>query len=160
MESTWEFQLHDDKNIRVENPAGYNCQYTETGKRTRKGSNQSTAALKQRKAWEIAKSPGKSILTTAIFAWMAGSTLNIFSIMITAMMLFNPLKSMFSVNSAFSKFSSESVLPQKFVFVLLNLVCLCIGVYKLNSMDLLPTAEDWITYSFIQESQQATGTIL
>ena len=47
---------------------------------------------------DIAKAPGRNLLMTAFMLWMSGSTVNIFSIMITVMYLFNPLKALFQVN--------------------------------------------------------------
>lgn len=51
------------------------------------------------KAWELAYSPGKSIFMTAFMMWMSGSSVNIFSIMITIYSFWNPFKAILQVNN-------------------------------------------------------------
>ena len=54
--------------------------------------------LKMKKAWELALAPAKSIFMTLFMLYMSGNSVQIFSIMITAMTLMNPMKAIFQVN--------------------------------------------------------------
>eukprot|EP01112_Ceratiomyxa_fruticulosa_P002037 TRINITY_DN1217_c0_g2_i18.p1 TRINITY_DN1217_c0_g2~~TRINITY_DN1217_c0_g2_i18.p1 ORF type:complete len:160 (+),score=25.82 TRINITY_DN1217_c0_g2_i18:354-833(+) len=104
--------------------------------------------LKLKKAWEVAKAPGKGILMTAFMLWMAGSGIHIFSIMITGYSILNPIKAIFGVSSTFSKFSDGStpLFQPKIIYILLNLLSLSVALYKCSNMGLLPTApSDWIS---------------
>eukprot|EP01135_Chromosphaera_perkinsii_P006556 Nk52_evm1s542 gene=Nk52_evmTU1s542 len=106
-------------------------------------------ALKLKKAWDVALGPGKSIPMNAFMMYMAGNTVQIFSIMITGMMFFNPVKALFSVGQTFKQFEDMKVdvLIPKLVFVGLNLVCIGMAFYKLQNMGLLPTSSsDWLAF--------------
>eukprot|EP00030_Apusomonadida_sp_AF-17_P007685 a842615_807.p1 GENE.a842615_807~~a842615_807.p1 ORF type:complete len:192 (+),score=50.21 a842615_807:35-577(+) len=102
--------------------------------------------LKVKRAWQVATSPFQSsVMMTGIMLWMAGSGINIWSIMMTFFALSSPITAIAGVDRAFSGFrSSETKQPlslplQKLVYVLLHLVALGIGLYKLRSLGLLPT---------------------
>lgn len=43
--------------------------------------------------------PFKSLLQTGFMMWMSGNSINIFSIMITAMIVMNTTKSLFTMNN-------------------------------------------------------------
>eukprot|EP00924_Labyrinthula_sp_SR-Ha-C_P016666 augustus_masked-scaffold_6-processed-gene-11.8-mRNA-1 protein AED:0.04 eAED:0.04 QI:0/0.25/0.2/0.4/0.75/0.6/5/1637/199 len=112
--------------------------------------NRSSAA--RRSLNSLSYSPGRQLFMTAFMLWMSGSTLNIFSIMMTGMALWSPVKSLLSTSSSFAKFSSDDVgladseiLQAKAIFIGLNLVGLAMGAYKLSSMGLLPVhSSDWM----------------
>jgi hypothetical protein len=57
------------------------------------------------KAWDLSKNAAKSIPMTFFMLWIAGSSIQIFSIALIAMNLMNPVKSIFTVQS--SRFSSR-----------------------------------------------------
>ena len=48
---------------------------------------------------EIGMAPFKSLLQTGFMMWMSGNSINIFSIMITAMIVMNTTKSLLNLNS-------------------------------------------------------------
>jgi hypothetical protein len=51
--------------------------------------------------------------------------------------------------SRFSELGSATVLPAKLTYVAIHLAFLGVGLYKMNSMGLLPTApSDWIVRYF------------
>jgi hypothetical protein len=95
-----------------------------------------------KKAWEVAKSPTKQLPMTAIMMYMSGNTLQIFSIMMVFMAFSNPIKALMATNDAFSKFESEknkgTLWQPKAVYILLQLVALGLGIWKINGMGLLP----------------------
>jgi hypothetical protein len=98
--------------------------------------------LKLKKAWEVAIAPVKGLPMTAIMMYMSGNSLQIFSIMMVWMAFKNPIMGIMSTNQAFERFQSESlkveILRIKFVYILTQLLALAVGVWKVNSMGLLP----------------------
>jgi hypothetical protein len=111
----------------------------------------SIRARKQSKAMSIALSPGKQLGMNAFMLWMSGRNLNIFSISTTSMAIMNPIKGILSVSSAFRSCEDPEgkvdLTSSKALFVLLNLLWLGVGMYKMASMKLLPlTSADWESY--------------
>lgn len=129
-----------------------------------------TTQLKLKKAWDTALGGIKSIPMNMFIIWMSGNSVQIFSILITSMLLYNPIKSMFQVNELFDRFedddaetakidySSDSgisgllgmsnpfLLP-KIAFIAVQFLSLGLGVWKMGSMGLLPTAaSDWLAF--------------
>ncbi|KAJ1941796.1 hypothetical protein EC988_006665, partial [Linderina pennispora] len=49
--------------------------------------------LRAKKAWEVALAPGKTLPMQMFMAWMSGSGVSIFSIIIMGMIFMTPLKS-------------------------------------------------------------------
>ena len=104
----------------------------------------------------------------AFMLWMSGNSVQIFSILITSMLLYNPIKSILQVNELFDKFEDEDsktvdlstdnglstllgmsnpfLLP-KIAFVAVQFLSLGLGIWKCGSMGLLPTsASDWLAF--------------
>ncbi|RKO99390.1 hypothetical protein CXG81DRAFT_2036, partial [Caulochytrium protostelioides] len=129
------------------------------------------AHLKLKKAWDVAMAPAKSIPMNAFMLWMSGNSIQIFSILITVMMLLNSVKAAMAVRAAFAQFekadgrgapgdpaATESVaafhaitqdplLLPKIVFCLTHLGSFALGVWKCGAMGLLPTAtSDWLAF--------------
>ncbi|GMI12539.1 hypothetical protein TrVE_jg1332 [Triparma verrucosa] len=104
-------------------------------------------AMKNKKAMELALSPGKSLMMTAFMLYMSGSHLNIFTISTTSMALLNPLKGILSTKTQFERFeqgTEERFWTAKSVWIGMNFIALGVGVYKLLRMGLLPNkAGDW-----------------
>jgi hypothetical protein len=106
----------------------------------------------------------------AFMLWMSGNSVQIFSILITSMLLYNPIKSVLQVNELFDRFEdnegeerkvdfsadtgisgllgmSNPFLLPKIAFVAVQLLSLGLGVWKMGSMGLLPTsASDWLAF--------------
>ncbi|KKF97066.1 ER membrane protein complex subunit 4 [Ceratocystis platani] len=99
-------------------------------------------ALKLKKAWEVSLSPVKGLPMTAIMMYMSGNSLQIFSIMMVVMAFKNPLVGLLNTNQALDRFATErnsgSILQVKLVYVVCQLVALAVGIWKVNSMGLLP----------------------
>lgn len=113
--------------------------------------------LKIKKAWEIATGPAKSIPMNLIMSYMTGNSLQMIPIMMTLMLFWNPLKAIFTeTNSSFEalvteKNRTELYLP-KAVFVLCQMATMAIGVWKLNSMGLIPNGEaDWLAWKDVTQ---------
>lgn len=101
------------------------------------------------KAWEAAMAPAKSIPMNLMMLYMSGNSVQIFSMMVVYMTVVNPLKAITTVNAVFAPYHNpkHSVLPQMLVFILCQLACTAVGLYKCWSMGLLPTeASDWLAW--------------
>ncbi|KAL0728314.1 hypothetical protein Bca4012_024407 [Brassica carinata] len=106
------------------------------------------ANWKLQKAWEVAQSPFKNLMMMGFMMWMAGNTVHLFSIGITFSALWQPLSALQSVGKIFEPFKDNKVelLMPKLVFLALNLGGLALGIWKLNTLGLLPThASDWVS---------------
>lgn len=107
--------------------------------------------LKLKKAWEVALAPIKGLPMTAIMMYMTGNSLQIFSIMMVFMAFKNPLMGLVGTNQAFEKFETDTnrakMLQAKLAYVVMQLVALAVGLYKVNAMGLLPTTRsDWLMW--------------
>uniref|UniRef100_A0A1D1XNT7 ER membrane protein complex subunit 4 n=1 Tax=Anthurium amnicola TaxID=1678845 RepID=A0A1D1XNT7_9ARAE len=107
--------------------------------------------LKIKKAWDAALSPGKNIPMNAFMLWMSGNGVQIFSVMITGMLFFQPIKALMGIETVFERYESPRTKSQlvwpKFVYVFLQLLTMALGLYKCSSMGLLPTAtSDWLAF--------------
>ncbi|KAL6134152.1 hypothetical protein ACLB2K_059491 [Fragaria x ananassa] len=103
---------------------------------------------KAQKAWEVAQAPFKNLLMMGFMMWMAGSTVHLFSIGITFSALWQPISALQGVGKVFEPYKDRKVdlLAPKLLFIALNLGGLALGVWKLNTLGLLPThASDWVS---------------
>lgn len=128
---------------------------------TTKQSKSQLNALKSKKAWEIATSPAKQIPMNLIMTYMTGNNLQIFSITTTLMLFTGPAKAILSINDAFKNLDDKDikndVLLAKITFILLQFVVIAIGIYKLNSMGLIPNKEgDWLSFQDIKKYSSAS----
>ena len=98
--------------------------------------------LKLKKAWEVALGPVKNLPMTAIMMYMSGNSLQIFSIMMVFMAFKNPVMGIAGTNQAFARFETGSnrakMVQVKLAYVLMQLLALAVGVWKINAMGLLP----------------------
>ncbi|KAJ2891748.1 hypothetical protein GGI21_004234 [Coemansia aciculifera] len=122
-----------------------------------KSDGDSDMALRDKKAWEVAMGPGKTLPMQAFMAWMSGTGVSIFSILITGMILMSPVKTIMSTQQTFAPLErmgksggggkKQDFTMQKAAFVAINIAGLIFGVYRLSIMGLLPTASsDWLSF--------------
>ncbi|KIX02366.1 uncharacterized protein Z518_08307 [Rhinocladiella mackenziei CBS 650.93] len=141
----------------VPDPPGFAASKSVSGKQKAQGSGrkaptpEETETLKLKKAWEVALAPAKQLPMQAIMGYMSGNSLQIFSIMMVFMLFKNPIQAISQTNMAFSKFESagnrSQILGVKAVYVLMQCLLLGLGIYKVNSMGLLPTTRsDWLAW--------------
>ncbi|KAJ3342539.1 hypothetical protein HDU93_001925 [Gonapodya sp. JEL0774] len=115
--------------------------------------------LKIKKAWEAALAPAKAVPMNALMLWMSGSQLQIYSFMMLFMLFSNGVQGIAKVSQTFERFAvtqtgsnGDPVLLPKAIFVVLQLAVIGLGVWKMSSMGLLPTAQsDWL--AFLQPKQ-------
>ena len=113
---------------------------------------------KKQKAMSIAMAPGQQIAMNAFMMYMSGSGLNIFSISVTSTAILSPLHAITTMQTIFQPLGEDLQMP-KLLYLVLNLVWLAIGMYKLNSMKLLPmTSADW-TGSVVWKEMMETSSI-
>ncbi|KAJ2817028.1 hypothetical protein FBU31_006366 [Coemansia sp. 'formosensis'] len=111
-------------------------------------------ALRAKKGWEVAMGPGKTLPMQAFMAWMSGTSVSIFSILITGMILMTPVKTIMSTQQTFAPLERAGkgakkldLTMQKAAFVAINIAGLIFGIYRLSIMGLLPTASsDWLSF--------------
>jgi ER membrane protein complex subunit 4 len=105
---------------------------------------------KQKQVYSIAYGPAKNILTTGFMLWMSGSSIQIFSLMMTGMALWTPINAIASLNKTFSRYDGEAGIDlniPKLIFISLQIFGLAIAIYKCSTMGLLPlTSADWTHY--------------
>jgi len=91
----------------------------------------------------------------AFMLYMSGGGVQIFSIGILAMLLLNPIKAFVNINTAFAPLEptpaegggTGTLIPQKIVYVLCNLLTLALGLWKCSTLGLLPTGTaDWLAF--------------
>lgn len=102
--------------------------------------------MKQAHAWAIAKSPAQQLPMMFFMMWMAGNSIQIFSIMITGNNLVQPVRAMLSSRATFAGLADKGVdtTTPRALFVLLHSLALLYALYKLDKMGLLPThVSDW-----------------
>lgn len=108
--------------------------------------------LKVKKAWEIATAPAKNLPMNLVMSYMTGSSLQIIPIMMTLMLLWNPLKSIAQeVGPVFKPLKTQGnklqIYALQAVFVVCQLMNMAIGFWKLNKMGLIPNGDaDWLEW--------------
>ncbi|KDO32697.1 hypothetical protein SPRG_02397 [Saprolegnia parasitica CBS 223.65] len=119
-----------------------------------------TLELKKKRANEVATAPFKGLFQTGFMMWMSGSSINIFSIMITAMAFVNPVKALFNINGAFAALDDGKLdlLQFKLIFIACNFVAIAVALYKCGTMGLLPTtSSDWTWLLPIKQAVEASA---
>ena len=101
------------------------------------------ALKKKQKAMSMAMAPGQQIAMNAFMMYMSGNSLNIFSISVTSSAILTPVRSLMAMEKTFQPLGDDLHMA-KLIFIVLNLLWLGVGLYKLTSMKLLPTTSaDW-----------------
>ncbi len=75
------------------------------------------AALKSKRAMDTALAPVKNIGMNAFVFYMGGNTIRIFTIMLVAMALINPIKSIMGTANVFNKLDPEGQVRLNNIFV-------------------------------------------
>ncbi|KAF8961043.1 hypothetical protein BGZ46_001458 [Entomortierella lignicola] len=113
--------------------------------------------LKVKKAWDVALAPGKQLPMQAFMLWMSGNSVQIFSVAITAMLMFSPIRALVGMSQVFERYETVSPVKVSFLenklalpkltYVAMQILTILLGMWKLNSMGLLPTSHsDWLAF--------------
>lgn len=112
----------------------------------------SAATVAYRRSWTVAFSPMRTMLTSALALYLAGSRVQFFSIASTVTVLFTHMSSLFATLDAFRAVRRtyplpwQTLTPQLFVHVCLCVVGIAIGLYKADQLGFLPVTEsDWVS---------------
>ena len=113
-------------------------------------------------SWAVAMAPGKQLPMMMFMMWMTGNGLHLFSIMMTGMALWTPVKSTLALNTAFQNIRVPgreiSLAQQKLVYLGCCIAGLCIGAWKLDKMGLLPlTSADWASMVPVNKYVEFSG---
>ncbi|KAL9098219.1 MAG: hypothetical protein Q9163_006082 [Psora crenata] len=160
----WVIDLHSLPRPKAKNAATFPNPpgYTEAsvGKRSaaskhtglrKPSTSEETDTLKLKKSWELALAPAKALPMNAIMMYMSGNSLQIFSIMMVFMLFKTPITGLMQTQQVFRKYETEgnreSMMAVKGCYVLMQLLALGLGVWKVNGMGLLPTTRsDWLAW--------------
>lgn len=111
--------------------------------------------FKKKKMWELATSPAKSILMNIGMSYMSPNDIQVIPIMMLFMLFINTFKEIFTVNVKFqtldksieTEIDSYDLIIMKFVYILSCCGNLLVGLWKLNSMGLIPNkSSDWLSW--------------
>lgn len=115
-----------------------------------KTKNISLEKLRMKKNWEFSYSPLKNLPMNLVMSYFAPNSLQLMSILMVFNFFLTPLKEITSNLSRFDTF--ENVEPidamlMKLCYIACWLCNLGVGVWKLNSMGLIPNARsDWLSW--------------
>ncbi|GAA5846117.1 hypothetical protein JCM5353_004660 [Sporobolomyces roseus] len=170
---TLDYTTISPSSLKVQDPPGFTptlsaTNSTKVSSTSSKSSGVNLDALRAQKAWEVALAPAKSVPMQAFMMYMTGGGIQVFSVMSVWFLLKQAFAGILSVQKVFLPYTTaktatptpgantsdaepQSFFQQKAVYLLCQLGLLGVGLWKLNSMGLLPTHEsDWIhfgTYS-------------
>ncbi len=113
--------IHHDVKV----PSGFIAGHFDNRPDAKRSSSEDRAQddLVYKSAMSIATAPGKQLFMTAFMLYMSGNTLQIFSIMMLGMALWQPIQKLMTVSSAFAKYAESHVdltIP-KIIYALCNL---------------------------------------
>ena len=100
------------------------------------------------RAWATATKPAQNMMMMGFMLWMSGQSLHIFSMMTVGTALWQPLSAIWKANDTFSPLADDrnNVMLPKLAYCAINLGGLLLGLWKLNSLGLMPThASDWVS---------------
>jgi len=120
--------------------------------------------LKAKRAWSHAISPAKQLPMQAVMVYFSGGGVQIFSMGMVAMLLAAPFKAFVGMNEAFAQFAPDdssnptgfsTLIIQKIVYILCNILTLAVGAFKCHQMGLLPVGTgDWLAFEHRGESPE------
>ncbi|GAB6030405.1 hypothetical protein CHUAL_007283 [Chamberlinius hualienensis] len=137
-------------------PPGYNPASSVANVETAKESDAQNLIVK--KSWEMALGPLKQVPMNLFIMYMAGNSISIFPIMMVGMLFLRPVKALLSIQNTFRMIQGQHAAAQKFVYLLGNVACIALALYKCQSMGLLPThASDWLEFVEAQKRVEYSG---
>lgn len=119
--------------------------------------------FKKKKMWELAISPAKSIFMNVAMSYMSPNDIQVIPIMMLFMLFINTFKEIFMVNTKFkqldqsisSDIDTYDINIMKFIYILSSCGNLVVGLWKLNSMGLIPNkSSDWLGWESPLESNE------
>ena len=138
---------------KLPSPPGYNEQAISSFNRTGP-SERELIKLKENHSMVIAKQPFQGLFMQGFMMYMSGSTVQIMSMMVVSNNLMNACKSISNVGKIFKPVEHPQVslsLP-KLIFIGIQCLAICLVLWKLSAMGLLPTTSgDWMMYLLVKK---------
>ncbi|KAI8910366.1 hypothetical protein EDD86DRAFT_205204 [Gorgonomyces haynaldii] len=137
----------DQSKKNIQHPIGFSLEH-KPGKNNVQEQELQIQRLKLKKAYELAFSGAKSIPMNGFMLYMSGNGIQIFSIMMTGMLLYNSAMQILGSRNQFKQFEQQSgILLPLLLFILIQGVNFGLGMWKLGQMGLLPTStSDWLSF--------------
>ena len=152
--------------MELSSPPGYTYQSSQIHS---EASRETDHQLIVKKSWDIALGPIKQIPMNLFIMYMSGNSISIFPIMMVGMLFLRPIKALIQINSsnyhffgyylikiqliilfvfkAFKVIEGNQAILQKLIYLVGNLLCVALALYKCQSMGLLPShASDWLDF--------------
>ncbi|XP_054164516.1 ER membrane protein complex subunit 4-like [Oppia nitens] len=137
-------KLKTDRNQDLQSPPGYICPTTQIHSENNRENDHN---LIVKKSWDIALAPMKQIPMNLFIMYMSGNSISIFPIMMVGMLFLRPIKALIQINTTFKMIEGHQAILQKLIYLIGNLLCVALALYKCQSMGLLPShASDWLDF--------------
>jgi hypothetical protein len=95
---------------------------------------------------------------------MSGNQPNIFSIMITSYVMYNPIKAILASHGTFARLNDKGTVDlslQKVVYIVLNAAVAAFGVLKMSWLGLLPTEPaDWVSFYSVRTAVESASAAI
>ncbi|XP_063236870.1 ER membrane protein complex subunit 4 [Bacillus rossius redtenbacheri] len=145
-----------DRSYDLASPPGYNPSAGQNYTEVARESDPNQLIIK--KSWELALGPLKQVPMNLFFMYMAGNSISIFPIMMVGMFIMRPVKALFTIQNTFKMIEGSHAMGQKFVYLLGNVICVAVALYKCHSMGLLPLhTSDWLAFVEPQARMEYSG---
>jgi len=140
----------DQKPQEVPNPPGWMVeQYSKSvSSVTKQKDTEAQSKLVDKRSWDIALGPIKSLPMNMFMMYMVGSQISMFPIMMLGMTFFRHISALMGLRQVTKQLEkSPQYVIQTVVYILGQFVGLSLAVYKCNVMGLLPThPSDWLAF--------------
>lgn len=136
-------------------PPGFSMRAEDDNHVARSSATASTApdlSIVRKKLWEVAWQPMSGMFTTLLMLWMAGSALSLMGLLLTLMLLANPVRALAGIGTTFAPYDAllagqRTLRNAKLVYTGLQVALLGVAVYKTAVLGILPFAPaDWIRH--------------
>ncbi|EDQ91090.1 uncharacterized protein MONBRDRAFT_18332 [Monosiga brevicollis MX1] len=121
-------------------------------------------ALKHKLAWKVVEKQVYQLPMTLFMMYMMGSSITIWTFGFLGYLMYNPIRSLFSINNEFKRFedsAEDNFLVHKLAYTAVTLVYVALGAWKCSGMGLIPSSQaDWLEFMQIGAPQEiAAGMI-
>mmetsp|Transcript_16863 Transcript_16863/g.16523 ORF Transcript_16863/g.16523 Transcript_16863/m.16523 type:complete len:119 (+) Transcript_16863:7-363(+) len=105
----WKFDLSKQRVENLHPPLGFKANVGDVSLKVdrRQGLTSKELEVLTTKSWQVAKSPFQSIFMTLFMFWMSGSSVSIWTLMITISFLFSPVSQLFNVSTVFEPYEGK-----------------------------------------------------
>ncbi|CEF69465.1 ER membrane protein complex subunit 4 [Strongyloides ratti] len=156
-------------NNKYTNPPGFNPRIiaSQGGETLTTDNKEQQQHLLNKRSWDMALQPIKSIPMNLFMMYMTGNAISIIPLMMVGSMFWKNIQAIVTVNSTFKVLEEQmsgSIILNKLVYIIGNLLGILLAMYKCNSMGLLPNGtSDWLDFMEHPEPLQSStwsGVIL